>query len=71
MNRLQKIEVYRSSLKHALLAKNDAHVIAVATDRPDLIDLDVVALNLSDYEAISQFIIDRMHNGSLTTLPRT
>ena len=66
-----KIEVYRSSLKHALLATNDAHVIAVATDRPELIDLDVVALNLSDYEAISQFIIDRMQSGSLTTLPVT
>ncbi len=66
-----KIEVYRSSLKHALLAKNDAHVIAVATDRPDLIDLGIVVLNLSDYEAISQFIIERMHSGSLTTLPVT
>ncbi len=61
-----KIEVHRSKIKRPLLAKKDPHVIAIATDSPDKVDLDRTILNLEDYEGIAEFIMRRMENNTLT-----
>ena len=63
-----KIEVYRSGLKRPLLAKEDQHVIAVATDIPEFAERDIEILALDDHDAIADFIIDRMHNGLLSKI---
>lgn len=49
-----KIEVYRPLLGFPLLADNDAHVIAVATDGE--VESDLPVLDLNDRHAIASFI---------------
>ena len=63
-----KIEVYRSGLKRPLLAKVDDHVIAVATNMPELVERDIETLELDDHDAIADFIINRMRNGLLSVI---
>ncbi len=53
---VDKIEVYRPALGLPLLAANDPHVIAVASDGP-VADLTVPRLDLDDASAIAEFII--------------
>ncbi len=60
-----KIEVYRSGRRGPLLSRSDRHVIAVATDCPDSVDVDVVTLDLNDYGQICEFIVQRINCGDL------
>ena len=61
-----KIEIYRSGRSKHLLARNDPHVIAVATDAPEQIDLDIELLDMNNPEQIAQFILQRRQAGELT-----
>lgn len=61
-----KIEVHRSSIRRPLLAKNDTHIIAVATDSPDSIEVDVETLDLDNHTEIAKFILNKMQNKKLT-----
>ena len=56
---IPKIEVYRPSLDHPLLARVDPHVIAVAADGPAPTELPV--LDLNDTLAIAQFVLEWIH----------
>ncbi|MBI3451627.1 MAG: molybdopterin-guanine dinucleotide biosynthesis protein B [Rhodospirillales bacterium] len=51
-----KIEVHRPAAGNPLLARDDPHVVAVASDA-DLPGLKVPRLNLDDIEAIVDFIV--------------
>jgi molybdopterin-guanine dinucleotide biosynthesis protein B len=51
-----KIEVHRPSLGHALLARHDPHIVAVASDEA-ISDLAIPRLDLGDGEAIASFIV--------------
>ena len=66
-----KIEVYRSGVRYSPLANQDANVIAVATDSPELIEANVPVLGLDDYDGIAKFIIESMKSGVLTTTDAT
>ncbi len=55
-----KIEVYRSSLKHPLMAPDDPRILAVAADTP-VKGLDRPCLNLGDANAIAKFILARIN----------
>ena len=61
-----KIEVHRSNIRRPLLAKSDSHIIAVATDAPESLDVGVRKLNLDDYVEIADFIVNCMKRNSLT-----
>ena len=61
-----KIEVHRSGLDQPLLAKEDQYVIAVATDAPQEIDLEIVTLSLEGYNEVAEFILENMRNNKLT-----
>ena len=61
-----KIEVHRSSIRRPLLASNDSHIIAIATDSPESIDVDVETLDLDNYSEIAEFITKSMARGALT-----
>ncbi|MEX2641984.1 MAG: molybdopterin-guanine dinucleotide biosynthesis protein B [Acetobacterales bacterium] len=56
---IAKIEVHRHETGHPLLAPNDPHVIAVASDVPAL-QAPVPVLDLDDAGAIAGFVIDRL-----------
>ncbi|HSR72057.1 MAG TPA: molybdopterin-guanine dinucleotide biosynthesis protein B [Kiloniellales bacterium] len=51
-----KLEVHRPALGKPLLAPDDPHIVAVASDVP-LAGLSVPRLDLSDIEAIAEFIV--------------
>ncbi len=57
---IAKIEVYRPSLGHPLLASSDPHIIAVASDGPAATGLPV--LDLNDPHAIAKFVSQWMEN---------
>lgn len=61
-----KIEIYRSGRSKHLLARNDPHIIAVATDAPEEIDLDIKLLDLNKPKEIAQFILEQRQAGELT-----
>ena len=61
-----KIEVHRSTIKRPLLARTDSHIIAVATDSPDTLDVNVEVLDLDNFTEIAQFILKRMRKKMLT-----
>jgi molybdopterin-guanine dinucleotide biosynthesis protein B len=57
-----KIEVWRSAVGKPLLAANDPHIVAVATDnvRQGLPkDLSVPVLDLNDVEVVAEFVVER------------
>lgn len=60
-----KIEVHRTGLRHKLLASKDKNVIAVATDTPEDLEVDVPELDINDPEAIAEFIVSCMNSGML------
>ena len=60
-----KIEVRRSGLKHPLLVANDPHIIAVATDDCRIAEVTVPILDLNNYAAIAEFIINCKDSGTL------
>jgi molybdopterin-guanine dinucleotide biosynthesis adapter protein len=53
---IAKIEVHRPALQEPLIAPNDAHVLAVASDAPA--DVRVPVLPLNDPPAVGQFILE-------------
>lgn len=61
-----KIEIFRRGRSKHLLARNDPHIIAVATDAPEEVDLDITLLDLNKPTEISQFILQRRQAGELT-----
>lgn len=63
---ISKIEVHRSSVRRPLLATNDTHIIAVATDSPDSIEVNVETLDLDNHTQIAEFILKRMQQNTLT-----
>ena len=52
-----KIEIYRPANGKPLLARDDPHIVAVATDEANAIDVAVPILDLNDVGAITEFII--------------
>lgn len=52
-----KMEVHRPSLGRPLIAAADPSVVAVATDQPDALNLDIPVLDLDDIPAIADFIV--------------
>lgn len=54
-----KIEVFRAELGHPLLASTDPHIIAVATDKPDVLarlGLSCPVLPLDDADQVTDFV---------------
>jgi molybdopterin-guanine dinucleotide biosynthesis protein B len=56
---IPKIEVYRPSLGQPLLAADDRHIVAVATDDPDFVAVDLPLLDLNRPEQVADFIHQR------------
>ena len=52
-----KIEIYRPANGKPLLARDDPHIVAVATDEANAIDVAVPILALNAVGAITEFII--------------
>ena len=61
-----KIEVHRTAVKRPLLAEKDANIIAVATDAPQKLKVDVKTLDLNDYQQIAEFILLCKQQNKLT-----
>jgi molybdopterin-guanine dinucleotide biosynthesis protein MobB len=55
-----KLEIHRPSAGHALLCRDDAHIVAVASDAP-LLDVALPILDLSDVCAIADFIVAHLN----------
>ena len=53
-----KLEVHRAAVGKPLLAPEDTHIVAIASDGP-LSDIDLPVLDLNDIPAIADFIADR------------
>lgn len=53
-----KLEVYRPALGKPLLAREDPHIVAIASDAP-LSDIDLPVLELDDIPGIADFIAAR------------
>jgi molybdopterin-guanine dinucleotide biosynthesis protein MobB len=64
-----KLEVHRAALGRPLIAPEDPHVVAVATDRV-LPDLGIPQFSIDDIEAIAGFIIDRLALGPRQRSPQ-
>ncbi|MCB1801823.1 MAG: molybdopterin-guanine dinucleotide biosynthesis protein B [Gammaproteobacteria bacterium] len=58
--RLPKIEIHRTRLGKPLLCTHDPDVIAVATDAPAGLGLDLPCLPLNDARAVAAFVIHWM-----------
>lgn len=52
-----KLEIYRPLNGKALLARDDPHIVAVATDDVSAVDVAVPVLDLNDVDAIAEFIV--------------
>ena len=52
-----KIEVHRADLKRPLLAEKDDNIIAVATDDPQNIEINIRTLDLDNHHEIADFIL--------------
>jgi molybdopterin-guanine dinucleotide biosynthesis protein MobB len=65
---LPKIELHRPILGHPLLADTDPNIIAVATDEPQRLQIDLPILDLNDPRDIAGFIVHRSSLGK--ALPR-
>ena len=61
-----KIEVHRSKIRRPLLAATDQHIIAVATDSPEVLDVDVEILDLDNHAKIAEFILQSMKQNKLS-----
>ncbi len=55
---IPKIEIHRPSLGNPLICNTDESVIAIATDDNISENISLPVLDLNDYDAISQFIIE-------------
>lgn len=65
---LPKIELHRPVLGHPLLAATDPYIVAVATDEPQRIHVDLPILDLNDPWDIAEFIVRHASLGE--TLPQ-
>jgi molybdopterin-guanine dinucleotide biosynthesis protein B len=54
-----KMEVYRASVGKSLMAPENPTIVAVATDTPEALRLDVPVLDLNDEGAVADFVIAR------------
>lgn len=52
-----KLEVYRPSVGKPMLWREDPHIVALATDRPDAVDAPVPVLDLDDVAAVADFVV--------------
>ena len=57
---IPKIELHRPSLKHPLICKSNANVIAIATDAEIEEDIDLPLLDINDHGAIAEYIIQHI-----------
>jgi len=53
-----KLEVHRPSLGKGLLAPRDPSIVAVATDRPETLRLEVPVLDLDDIAGVAAFVME-------------
>jgi molybdopterin-guanine dinucleotide biosynthesis protein B len=53
-----KLEIHRPSVGKPLLTPDDPHIVAIATDEPDALDVAVPILDLNDVPAIAAFVVD-------------
>ena len=62
-----KIELHRPSLGKPILANEDEHIIAIATDaaidKTDLLGRELTYLELNDINAITDFIVHYSQQG--------
>ena len=56
---IPKIEVYRPSLGHPLLAADDPHVVAIATDAPESVQIEIPVFDIKRPAMIAEFIWTR------------
>tara|TARA_B100000686_G_C16763306_1_gene960152 strand:- start:1196 stop:1708 length:513 start_codon:yes stop_codon:yes gene_type:complete len=57
-----KIEIYRKGISKTKLHERDNNIIAVATDKPSILNTKINILNLNNPDQISEFIIDLITN---------
>jgi len=53
---IAKIELHRPTLNKPILAEQDKHVVAIATDEPDKINSNLPLLDLNNAEIIADYI---------------
>jgi len=58
-----KIEVFRPSLGQPLLALEDAGIVAVATDDPGAVPLDLPVLDINNPGEVASFLVERFLPG--------
>ena len=59
-----KVEVFRAEIGKPLMAREDPHIVAVASDDP-LPDVEVPVLPLDDAEAVADFILTHCRLGAV------
>ncbi len=59
-----KVEVFRAEIGKPLMAREDPHIVAVASDDP-LPDIEVPVLPLDDAEAVADFILTHCRLGAV------
>lgn len=59
-----KVEVFRAEIGKPLMAREDPHIVAVASDRP-IPDIELPVLPLDDAEAIADFILGHCRLGAV------
>jgi molybdopterin-guanine dinucleotide biosynthesis protein B len=67
---IPKIEVYRPSLNNPPLYLEDLHIIAIATDEPEVVETDLPVFGLDEPRAVADFIVDRFLD-NIVLLKRT
>lgn len=58
-----KIEVFRPSLGQPLLAPEDPGIVAIATDDPGAVPLDLPLLDINTPGEVARFLVDRFLTG--------
>ena len=58
---IPKIELHRPALNKPLLCPEDSNIIAIATDAPISQQVDIPTLNLNNLAAITDFIVNFVH----------
>jgi molybdopterin-guanine dinucleotide biosynthesis protein MobB len=59
---IPKIEVHRPSLGRPLASANDSHFIAIASDDPFALQIQLPVLDLNNIKQISDFILEVINN---------
>lgn len=58
---IDKIELHRTDLNKPLLHETDKHIIAVATDQPELMQTQLPVLDLNNPAMITEFIVQKFN----------